>query len=309
MRCLKQWRISSRKLIIFLLILPAFADVGIKLKDRVAENKTLKLSYIAIIQAPSNLKAFIASIDVPQRYSADGIVTKSEIKELLAQNSIDVKHVKFYGDKVRILRNEPLDEGVVRSAIENYINSHYKDLVIDRIYVKVPKLNIRNYSIRITPSSKTFGHIYLNVTILHDSKPLKHLRASVKVIEFVKVPVATRLIERGERIGEDDFRLVKKRKYNSLEQTIDPMQLIGSVAKRKIRPHQVIKPSMIEPDYDVKKNSSVKIIYRKGPIRIELLGLALENGKKGDIIKVKNLSSNKVLRCEVLSSGSVRFVR
>jgi len=292
-----------------LLILPALADVRITLKNQVTQDQTLTLSSVAKIEAPSNLKKYISSIDLPRRYLVDGVVTKNEIQELLTNNSIDVTHVKIDGQKVQVVKKEPLSEDVVREAIENYVQRHYKKIQIERVYVEVPKIDLRNYSIKITPSSKTFGHIYLNVTIFKNSVPIRHLRASVKVMEFIKVPIATKLVQRGERIRTDDFKMVRKRRYSSLEEGLDPMRLIGSVAKRTIRPNQVIRASMVEPDYDVKKNSSVKILYQKGPIRIELLGLALENGKKGDIIKVKNLSSNKVLRCEVLSSGSVRFVR
>lgn len=55
----------------------------------------------------------------------------------------------------------------------------------------------------------------------------------------------------------------------------------------------------------VEKNQKVAIVYVSKNLRISILGVALQNGKIGDYIEVKNLSTGKVLKGKVVSEGEV----
>ena len=63
----------------------------------------------------------------------------------------------------------------------------------------------------------------------------------------------------------------------------------------------------VNPHYLVKRGNPVKVVYVKGPIKIEIIGIALENGREGDIIKVKNPSTGKILPCRVVGENVVLF--
>ena len=53
------------------------------------------------------------------------------------------------------------------------------------------------------------------------------------------------------------------------------------------------------------KNQKVSIVYLNKNIKIQMLGVALENGKEGDYIKVKNISTGKELVGKVISNDTV----
>jgi len=55
----------------------------------------------------------------------------------------------------------------------------------------------------------------------------------------------------------------------------------------------------------VVKNQKVSIVYLNKNIKIQMLGVALENGKEGDYIKVKNISTGKELVGKVISNDTV----
>ena len=55
----------------------------------------------------------------------------------------------------------------------------------------------------------------------------------------------------------------------------------------------------------VQKNQKISIVYLNKNIKIKLLGVALENGKEGDYIKVKNISTGKELIGKIISSEEV----
>lgn len=87
----------------------------------------------------------------------------------------------------------------------------------------------------------------------------------------------------------------------------DIKDIVGSTAKIDISENDVITERMVIPDYKVKRKDYVKVIYSRNSIRIEIQGVALENGKLGDLIKVKNISSGKVLICKVIGKDTVLY--
>lgn len=55
----------------------------------------------------------------------------------------------------------------------------------------------------------------------------------------------------------------------------------------------------------VEKNKKVNILYIDRNIRISMVGVALQSGKVGDYIEVKNISTGKVLKAKVISDSEV----
>jgi flagella basal body P-ring formation protein FlgA len=57
--------------------------------------------------------------------------------------------------------------------------------------------------------------------------------------------------------------------------------------------------------WTIVKNQKVSIVYLNKNIKIQMLGVALENGKEWDYIKVKNISTGKELVGKVISNDTV----
>ncbi|MEJ5173675.1 MAG: flagellar basal body P-ring formation chaperone FlgA [Hydrogenothermaceae bacterium] len=55
----------------------------------------------------------------------------------------------------------------------------------------------------------------------------------------------------------------------------------------------------------VEKNRKVDIVYISKNLRIKIMGVAVQSGKVGDIIEVKNMSTGKILRGRVISENEV----
>ncbi|BCD61850.1 flagella basal body P-ring formation protein FlgA [Nitratiruptor sp. YY08-26] len=305
-------RILSRNLLLFLgLALFAAAQNLIVLKTSVLDKSPLKLADIVTIEAPSNIKNLIASLQIPSRYRSDGVITQAEITKILANSLIDTKKVKIVGQKVVLFKKATLlTKQDLQKQIEEFIQANYphisiKSIDLPKVAIKIPS---EGYHIAIKSTTVSFAHIYLRIKIFSQRKVLKSLRASVAIERFIKAAVATKKIPKGTVITDRDITTKKVRLKNSAQKFVSAGEVLGAVAKRDIGANVIIKEYMIEPNYAVKRKRSVKIIYQRDGIHIELLGLALENGNVGDIIRVKNLSSNKVLRCKVLSNGVVGFV-
>ncbi len=282
------------------------ADTTLILKKRVKNSAYMHIAQVAAIKSDDRqAAAYIASLPIASHYKQDGILTKDEVIEILRHSLIDPKRVNIEGERVVIDLHEPLTKERLLAQIRSFIQKHYKDVRIKQITIDVDK-PLRGYIISIKPSSESFRHIYLKIILFADNKKLVK-RASVIVDRYARLPVALRDIPRGSHITASSVTFEKKRLTNSAQMREQSFAVIGSVARTFIKAGSVIRPYMVIPDYAVKKHRNVKIIYQKGAIYIELLGLALDNGNVGDVVRVKNLSSNKVLRCKVLRSGVVQY--
>lgn len=311
MKCCEPLQILSLKLL-FLTLLASTLWGDIILRDVALQKSTLKLGDVAkIVDKNRNRANYLASLHIDEAYLADGILSRDEIKRVLQKNFIDASKIKIVGSRVKLqAKAKMINKDTILQAIERFVYSRYKNVAIEKISLHFQAIPLQSgmYRVNIKPTSESFHHIYLDISIYDGKKLAKKLKATLYVQRFIDAAIAVRSIRKGEIIDASYIQPKRVRLASSSQLYLTPAQVIGAVAKRDIKQNQVIKRYMVEPDYDVKRRKSVKIIYQKGAIRIELLGLALQNGKVGDIIRVKNLSSNKVLRCKVVSSGVVQYL-
>ncbi|MBP6517785.1 flagellar basal body P-ring formation chaperone FlgA, partial [Shewanella sp.] len=82
----------------------------------------------------------------------------------------------------------------------------------------------------------------------------------------------------------------------------DPSKLAGVRVKRRVAKDNPILSNNL---CFVCKNDSVSIYVRSGSFELKTVGEALQDGNKGDRIRVKNSSSNKELDAIVTGIGEV----
>ncbi len=313
MRCCELLQTLSLKLL-FVAFLAAtlIAQSRIILQESVINKPKLLLSDIAKIEdSNSHIAAFLSSLPIDAESRSDGVINKAEIEKILKNNLIDIQKVSIVGSLVKIeSRASEITRAMLLKAIEQFVKRRYKDVAIEKVALSFKSMPLQSgsYHLHIVPTSESFYHLYLKVTIFDGKKRVKSLRATLFLQRFIDAAVAKRDIAKGEIIEPQAIAKKRVRLRNSAQEYLTPLQVVGAVAKRAIKINQVIKRYMVEPNYEVKRRKSVKIVYKRGAITIELLGLALQNGRVGDIIRVKNISSNKVLRCRVVSNGVVQFV-
>ncbi|MDH5483897.1 MAG: flagellar basal body P-ring formation chaperone FlgA [Gammaproteobacteria bacterium] len=85
----------------------------------------------------------------------------------------------------------------------------------------------------------------------------------------------------------------------------DKNRLIGQQVRRSILKNQVIKPSQVKPQLLVKRGQQVGLIAKSDTFSIKMAGQAMMDGARGDRIRVKNLSSNRIIEGIVTQNGEV----
>jgi flagella basal body P-ring formation protein FlgA len=113
-------------------------------------------------------------------------------------------------------------------------------------------------------------------------------------------------VQPGEVIAEGDIDWDKEPvSYLRRNTVMDTQELIGKSPKhmisqgRPIRMDEIARPAIVE------RGAQVTMFFRSQNLEIKTLGEALEPGAKGDVIRVRNLSSKAIVQGTVESSNRV----
>mgnify|MGYP001173543093 FL=1 len=127
-----------------------------------------------------------------------------------------------------------------------------------------------------------------------------------KYYRIIDVPVLVRRMSSNEIISPQDIRLVTRRAdkvdMNGLREA---SELIGMSPLRTLSADRPVKRSEIRKPVLIGKGSIVTMMFRSARMMLTAQGKALQNGSKGDIIRILNTKTHKVIDGTVLNSGTV----
>ena len=131
------------------------------------------------------------------------------------------------------------------------------------------------------------------------------VRAEVKL--FSTIVVSSRPLAHRQIITPEDVRLEVRevgaappRPFSRIE------DVVGKMVARSIEMNEPVTSAVAESPRVLRYGSPVVLVYETASLRVESPGLAVEGGKVGDRIQVKNSSSGKVLQAVVLDGRTVR---
>lgn len=155
--------------------------------------------------------------------------------------------------------------------------------------------------------SRKIGHITVGVRCESPKPWTVYISASAKV--FREVAVLNRSLQRGASLTpehvvleERDIGTLFSGYYGSLD------EVVGLTAKRALPTGQVLTPSVVALPKLVHRGQQITLIAGADSIEVRSRGKALSDGVAGELISVKNLSSNRVVEGVVLEAGLVKIL-
>ena len=122
----------------------------------------------------------------------------------------------------------------------------------------------------------------------------------------VEVPMPTKRLERGHIIASSDLKVqvvdIRRLTKDALLQKED---LIGKEAARTLRPDRPIGAKFVRIPPAARSGQNVTIAFKLQNLTVQAKGRALEDGQKGDIIRVMNAASKSVIEAKVTGNGTV----
>ena len=124
---------------------------------------------------------------------------------------------------------------------------------------------------------------------------------------FAKFVVLTKSLQIGEIIDANDVRLVERDTNPGLGHFRDIDDVLGRKAKRALTINQIIRARHLELDYAIRKDQSVTIESKIGPVTVVSAGIALNDAQLGDRVRVKNNSSGLLVEGIAISEKKIQI--
>jgi flagella basal body P-ring formation protein FlgA len=202
------------------------------------------------------------------------------------------------------------EPSVVELKLKGFIKKFYGESEDAYIKINLPgslKDNLRVKHINFVKIPDSNGDGLCLVEVDEKNGRTKNVYVSFKVSNKKKMFVLKQSAKRGDIVRSDDF--IVKEVYmngNGGDYPLRKEDVVGKALKRDIQAGTVITCQALEDSYVVQKGDSVNIVAENKKLMVQAKGRTLERGKIGDIIRVKNLTSDKEIVGRVAGSSTIK---
>ncbi|MHC4551148.1 MAG: flagellar basal body P-ring formation chaperone FlgA [Planctomycetota bacterium] len=283
------------------------------------ETQTPTLADVAIVRGSDTLTEQAGKIALGRLCTADQdlLITRDVILSRLACSGIDTDKVTLTGAKeVNVTRNhQQIDGNKFATAATLFLNNHLPDKSICKITpVRLPNAaviteNSEATSLKSQLISYRGNQCKVRTTVISDRAEITS-RDTVFLCRYqTRKIVATTPIAKGQMLNPDNIRI-----ENAVSNSPQPAGWsapYGQVARRtfstgaEIQSHLVASPT---PEVLLKRNQAVAIVINCPGFVATASGTALQDGATGQLIKVKNTDSQKIIMAKVMDNGTVEPV-
>ncbi len=200
----------------------------------------------------------------------------------------------------------------IEKRLIDFISSYYgqKDGIHIQLnnqpsILKDESLKIRSVNFSRLPDSNGNGICFVEVV---DKKgQARNVFVAFKAMHKKRIYVLKEAMKRGEIITED--KIVSKEIIFNEDEKGYPSEvedIVGKQLKRDLNAGTAITKDMIEDYFVIKRNDLVNIVLEYKKLIVKAKGRAIDRGRIGDFIRVKNLTSQKEVLGKVTGSGIVK---
>jgi flagella basal body P-ring formation protein FlgA len=163
----------------------------------------------------------------------------------------------------------------------------------------------------MTPSPmlrSAFRRAVLAAALLLAASPALAGETESQVVAGEVVFIPNRVIYPGETIAPAALKQVTlvpgKQKPDAVAASVE--ELDGRIAKRTLLPGHYIPVNAIRQAWVVEQGAPVQLIFAVGPLTISASAVTLQPGSAGDLVKVRNTDSGKIVSGTVMADGTIR---
>ena len=151
-----------------------------------------------------------------------------------------------------------------------------------------------------------FNKTSVMVPVFSTTQPDKKGWVVVEVRKYAMAPTLNRPLKVGDVVTASMIT-VEKRLINRSDILIDTSQVIGLQANRFLNAGQLLSDRDLKKEQVMKKGQMVKALFGQQSLQITISAQADEAGAIGDVIRVKNLDSQRMFAARIVDRGLVEI--
>jgi flagella basal body P-ring formation protein FlgA len=202
------------------------------------------------------------------------------------------------------------NNGRVDQAVKDYVHANFAvsngeyQFDFKRLNYSLFPAEFDSVKVMRIGKSSPIGNTVFSLGAYKNDNLVKTVAASIEVSLLIDCVVANAPLNVGDRFH--DLVMARRAITSDVQMPItDPNQLANKQAKEYVQPGTVIYPSTSENIPLIASGDKVNIIVQHGLVKIVAQGVAKQKGGKGDVIRVSNPGSGKIVRAEVIDSLTV----
>ncbi len=277
------------------------------------ESKTVTIGDIATVTCDDpELCEKIKSIYVATLSSPGSALTISadQVADILKNNlpniGVSLHQVKgtvpveFVVTRVRGSKAKGYYEKIYREYVFSHMPWSKEDVTISDVKISStsidPDKNKITYTVAADSSLPFLGNTPLSIILFRENKRIGSVRVVGKVNVFKKVARAAHNIKSHEVFSMDDIRFVRENIADLSHDVItDAKDILGKEAVHSFRVNEIIRKRDIAEPLLVQKGDIVTILIAAPGLVITSKGQALEGGRLGQMMKVKNIATKRIV--------------
>lgn len=209
-----------------------------------------------------------------------------------------------------IIEREAIEDNLMQSLIDQGIYGDFNvNIPSQYSQITLPAdqpAEMEVVDMTVDNSNKSFKAV---VAAPSAANPIQRFEISGTIQPMVSVPVVKENIQTGRIINASDIEFVQIKESDFTSDTIaDAQSLIGMTSRRLILAGHPVKESETIAPKIIARGDVVTLNLQQGVLSLSIQAKALENGAKGDLIRVVNTTSNQTLQAEVTGEKEVRIL-
>jgi flagella basal body P-ring formation protein FlgA len=152
------------------------------------------------------------------------------------------------------------------------------------------------------------GKVRVDVAIVSAGERRQTVSVYLDVKVWQPVPVTARTVEKGELLDDANVRFERRAVEYGPDLALTREVVLGQRARRSFAAGLVLTSSQLESADGaalVRQRDTVRLVARVGPLRVTAVGEALQDGRLGQRIRVRNIDSKATVQGRVVDRGLV----
>lgn len=201
----------------------------------------------------------------------------------------------------------------VRSVLDQWLQQQWADADVSWTVEDASRLDVLQGASRIVVrgAEKPRGRTVLNLEAYLGEEVLRRVPVRITVTPVAWVPVATRQLDREQVVRKGDYRweqrdvsTVRGEWPHRTEDLSDGIYW----ARRRIQLGDVLVWRDVERRPEVVRGDRVLMVSSQGGVNITIEGVAMQNGAKGETVRVRNPRFGSIVRAEVADVAVVNVL-
>jgi flagella basal body P-ring formation protein FlgA len=307
--------VGARILFLWMLLASPASAVTLDLHSGPVHDRFVRIGDVATIggvsadEADSLALVAIGYAPVPGRSRAIAVET---IRLFVLQSGFYPHEITITGEEMPVVERPGQVVGAERIA--EVVGQELAPLQSEGLTLRVSRVSVSGMlpegpmTIRVPQPGRIDRTFSLPVEVAAGGETVR-ATVTVQAARQRGIVVAARRIERGEMVTPEMVRVATWNAYDApRDAATDLAQIVGRRATRLLQPDLPVPGSAVEREAAVRRGGRVDILARIPGLELRTAGESLEEGGIGEIVRVRNIESKRIITGRVTAPGEVMIV-